>query len=402
FIAINNNVANRNLCYTAITRAKEQVIILERINVLSRILNTYDNQRRTTFLKDFFSIPVKEEFKKLFYEDKEKWNDECLIYDKNYFTFPSEKYWLANRNNCIIKSKVLASGTYSSDFTKNEMRVLELYFANIKIGDAATRNQTFDLKRMNDYRTGRISVTHLLKIAKKFSSLYITVEALRYNIKKNAAIEDEWPYVKKSWNKDGKKYLKVFDVCEWDRNLKRFVLQISDELIPYVFRIQPITGYIKEYYIEFVDRMSPKDVLLFNYFRRYIGKSQLWTYEKLSKVFRLEAGTYNTLSDFNKFFRELSKSISNNTDMKITFEHYPEKGENGHYYLYYKIDVSKKPIDIELYTIPTDDNEKQNEKEHIIQKVITVPEIYHSVRKWEKYFHEIAGTEYLRLVEKSN
>jgi RecD/TraA family predicted helicase len=399
FITMNSDGIYRNLCYTAITRAKNEVIILGRYDVLSKNLNTNDNRHRTTFLKKYFSIPAIERLNKLFYEDGDKWNDECLIYDKNYFTFPSDKHWLKNRNNCIIKSDSLANGIYSHEFTKNEMKVFELYFASIKISDAATRYQSFELKSLNNYRTGRISESHLIEISKKFNNLYITVEALHYNKKKNAEIEDEWPYVKISRNKDGKIKLKVFDVCEWDKSNKKFLLQISDELIPYVFRIQPITGYIKEYYVEFVDRMSPKDALLFNFFRRYIGQSLFWTYEKLSNALKLKPGTYETVSDFNKFFRELNKSISSNTDMQISFKSFQEKGKNGHLYQKYRIDISEKPINIEIHTMPNPDSEKREVINPASHKILAKSKSYHVVRKWENDFHEIVGTEYLRLVD---
>lgn len=402
FLAMNFYVTNRCLFYTAITRAKEQVIILGRFDLLSHILNIKNHYRRTTFLKECFSIQEKEILKKIAYEDDRKWNDECLVYDKNYFVFPFDEYGLINRNNRIIKSDTLACGVYSHDFTKNEMKVLELYFASINIGDAATRFQEFDLKRMNSFRTGRISETDVLEIAEIFRNLYITIETLRYNRKKDAEMEDEWPYVKKSRNKNGKKYLKVFDVCEWNNSKKKFILQISDELILYVFQIQPITGYIKEYPLEFVDRMSPKDVLLFNYFRRYLGKSLIWTYERLSKIFRLEPGTYKTISDFNKFFRELNKSIAANTDMQITFEDYYEKGENGHLYHKYKIDIFEKPIEIAINTMPYPGEEKKNDTNSSPNSVSAAPEICPVIRRWEKCIHEITDTEYLRLAEVKN
>lgn len=400
FITMKYYEGNRKLCYTAITRAKEQVIALGRFDALSNVLNTDENYRRTTFLKDYFSILAKDNLNKILYGSKDKWNDECLVYDKNYFSFPSDEYGLENQYNYIIKSDALVGGTYSHDFTKNEMKVLELYFASIDIGDAASRFQEFDLKRMNGFRTGRISEVHVLEIAEKFRNLFISIEALRYNKNKKAKIEDEWPYVKKSRNKNGNKYLKVFDICEWDKNKKKFILQISDELIPYIFQIQPITGYIKEYPLEFVDRMSPKDVLLFNYFRRYLGKSLIWTYERLSKIFHLEPGTYNTISDFNKFFRELNKSIAANTDMQITFEDYYEKGKNGQLYHKYKIDIFEKPIEIAINTMPYPYDEGKKDTNLLLQSVSVVPEHHPIIRKWEKCVHEITETEYLRLVDK--
>lgn len=403
FIAMNFHVTNRCLCYTAVTRAKEKVIILGRYDLLSNILNTDDNYRRSTFLKESFSIQEKETFKKIAYEDDRKWNDECLVYDKNYFTFPFDEHGLVNRNNCIIKSDALACGVYSHDFTKNEMKVLELYLASIKIGDAATRFQEFDLKKMNGFQSGRISETHILEIAEKFNNLYITLAPVFYNKKGNAATEDEWPYVKISESNIGKKYLrtiKFFKLSEWDMNKKKFNLQISDELMPYVFQIQSITGFIREYPVEFVDRMSPKDVLLFNYFRRYLGKSLIWTYERLSRVFQLEPGSYNTISDFNKFFRELNKSIAANTDMQITFKDYSEKGKNGHLYHKYKIDIFEKPIGIEINTMPYPNDEKKKDTNLSLQSASLVQEICPVIRRWERYTHAITGIEYLQLVEK--
>lgn len=400
FMAMNFHVTNRYLFYTAVTRAKEQSIILGRYDLLSYILNIKKYYRRTTFLKESFSIQVREILKKITYEDGRKWNDECLVYDKNNITFPYDEYGLLNLDNHIIKSDALACGIYSHDFTKNEMKVLELYFASINIGDAASRFQEFDLRKMNRFRTGRISEAHVLEIAEKFRNLFITIEALRYNKNKKAVIEDEWPYVKKSRNKNGKKCLKVFDTCEWDKNKKKFILQISDELIQYVFQIQPITGYIKKYPLEFVDRMSPKDVLLFNYFRRYLGNSLIWTYERLSKIFRLEPGTYNTISDFNKFFRELNKSIAANTDMQINFKYDPYKGKNGHLYHKYKIDIFEKPIEIAINTMLYSEDETEKDTNLSLQSVSVVPENHPVIRKWEKCVHEITGTEYLRLVEK--
>jgi len=405
FVAMNFYVTNRCLFYTAITRTMEQVIILGRYDLLSHILNIKNNYRRTTFLKESFSIQEKETYKKIAYEDDEKWNDECLVYDKNYFAFPSDEYGLENQNNHIIKSDALAGGVYSHDFTKNEMKVMELYFASINIGDAATRFQEFELKRMNVFQSGRISEAHVLEMAEKFRNLYINLAPLFYNKKGNSAT-DEWPYVKISESNIGKKYLKrikFFDVCEWDNSKKKFILQISDELIPFVFQIQPITGYIKGYPLEFVDRMSPKDVLLFNYFRRHLGKSLIWTYERLSKIFRLEPGSYNTISDFNKFFRELNKSIAANTDMQITFEDYPEKGKNGHLYHKYKIDIFEKPIEIAIDSMPYSDDEIKKDTNLSLQSVSVVSEIHPVIRRWEKCVHEITGTEYLRLgeIEKS-
>jgi hypothetical protein len=400
FLAMNFHETNRYLFYTAVSRAKEQAIILGRYDLLSYILNIKKYYRRTTFLKDSFSIQRREILKKITYEDGRKWNDECLVYDKNRITFPFDEYGLVNLDNHIIKSDALAGGIYSHDLTKNEMKVLELYFASISIGDAATRFQEFDLRRMNRFRTGRISEAHILEIAEKFRNLFITIEALRYNKNKKAVIEDEWPYVKKSRNKNGKKCLKFFDICEWDKNMKKFILQISDELIPHVFQIQPITGYIKKYPLEFVDRMSPKDVLLFNYFRRYLGKSLVWTYERLSKIFRLEPGTYNTISDFNKFFRELNKSIAANTDMQITFKDYYEEGKNGHLYHKYKIDILEKPIEIAINTMPYSEDETEKDTNLSLQSVSVVPENHPVIRKWKKCIHEITGTEYLRLVDK--
>lgn len=400
FLAMNFHVTNRYLFYTAVTRAKEQAIILGRYDLLSYILNIKKYYRRTTFLKDSFSIQVREILKKITYEDGRKWNDECLVYDKNRITFPFEEYGLVNKDNHIIKSDALAGGIYSHDFTKNEMKVLELYFASINIGDAASRFQAFDLKRMNRFRTGRISEAHVLEISEKFRNLFITIEALRYNKNKKAEIVDEWPYLKMSRNKNGKKCLKVFEICEWDKNMKKFILQISDELIPIVFQIQPITGYIKEYPLEFVDRMSPKDVLLFNYFRRYLGKSLVWTYERLNKIFRLEPGTYNTISDFNKFFRELNKSIAANTDMQITFEDYYEEGKNGHLYHKYKIDILERPVEIAINTMPYSEDETEKDTNLSLQSVSVVPENHPVIRKWKKCIHEITGTEYLRLVDK--
>lgn len=132
----------------------------------------------------------------------------------------------------------------------------------------------------------------------------------------------------------------------------------------------------------------------------YLGQTLVWTYEKLSKALRLEIGTYKTVSDFNKFLRELNKSISANTDMQITFIYFQEKGKNGHLYHKYRINISHKLIEVDTSSMPNPVCEEKEVVDYMPQKILPTQKPCRIMRKWEKCFHEMTETEYLRLVDK--
>ena len=237
FVTPNSDFQNRNLFYTAITRAKEQVIMFGRLDAFTWLLLNMDD-RRDTFLKRNFNIrATPKQFMQ--YGDGDKWPDECVVRDKNILQIHNENTWASNAKNSIIKSKAMVQAEYNMELDIYDMRLISMYFTKIKVTDITTRRVTITKADFIKYFGKKIDGKYWSALPEKHQQLFTDIDGIDYVKTEN--VTDIWPY--KKVNRKGKIRHRFWKEIYFQNN--ELVCSISDDLLRHTFGIEKSMGYIK-------------------------------------------------------------------------------------------------------------------------------------------------------------
>lgn len=396
FVSPNSKCQNRNLFYTAITRAKEQVILFGRFDAFTWLLLNMED-RRDTFLKRYFNIrDTSKQYVR--YEDEDKWPDECVIRDKNILQFLSENSWLSNSKGIIIKSKAMVRAEYNMELDVYDMRLLSMYFAKINVCDITTRRVTITKADFIKYFGKKIDGKYWTTLPEKHLQLFVGIDGIYYEKSENAT--DIWPYSKV--NRKGKTRHRFWKEIYFQNN--ELVCNISDYLLRHTFGIEKSMGYIK-YDIVYLAHLTSGQIQFYEYARQYYkNKKEVFevTFDKLKKILSLKNDEYSEMDDLKRCVRRLCEAINEYTDLKIEPKYHSNKADNNQIYHYCTFSVIDDPlkecrkIDMEEEDVVVLKPVKKT-RNKIIGKVHRK-----EVRKWKTVVNPYTGTEYLRLVEKEN
>jgi RecD/TraA family predicted helicase len=394
FVSPDSKFHNRPLFYTAITRAKEQVIMFGRFDAFTWLLLDMED-RRDTFLKMHFRISKDpEQFLK--YDDKDKWPDECAVRDKNILRFLNDKSWVSNAKDSIVKSKAMVRADYNMDLDIYDMRLISMYFAKIKVCDITTRRVTITKSDFIKYFGKKIDGEYWTALPEKHEQLSIDIDGIDYKRTENNV--DLWPYKKK--NRKGKTQRKFWKEIYFQNN--ELVCNISDDLLRHTFGIEESMGYIM-YDIAYLAHLTSGQIQFYEYARQYLNNKKEpfeVTIGKLRKLLHLKNEEYLEKDDLKRCVKRLCTAINKYTDLKIEPQYHNNKADNNQTYYYCTFAVTNS-LPEECRRIEMEVEEVVVPKPQIKIKNKTVVKVRRNeIRKWKTVTNPYTGTEYLRLVEK--